>query len=312
MVRSNARRGFTLIELLVVIAIIAILIGLLLPAVQKVREAAARAKCSNNLKQIALAVHGYHDVNNRMPQNGGVGYSYNNSSVNCWSWLAQCLPYVEQDPLYKSIPLSVQPQPAFNTAGARNAIASPIPSFKCPSDPNGGNTYNNRANLTSGEVFSSSNYKGVCGSNWAWSSTYNNTGPSGNNNGLDAGDGIFFRSDYTRTLTLVGISDGTSNTLMVGEDLPNNNYHSDWAFFNHATGTCSIPLNRGVTPSDLAAIGGLTNWPEVYSFRAQHTGGANFARADGTIVFVRDSITLANYRAAATARGGESFGVDSN
>jgi len=309
MVRPNARRGFTLIELLVVIAIIAILIGLLLPAVQKVREAAARSKCSNNLKQIALAAHGYHDVNNRLPPNAGPGYGYSNGNTNSWSFLAQLLPYVEQDPLYKSISLAVNPQPVFSTAASRAAIRNPIQPFMCPSDPNGGNTYNNRANLSSSEVFAASNYKGVAGSNWAWGS-FTNTGPSGNSNGLDAGDGCFYRSDYLRVLTLVAIKDGTSNTLMIGEDLPNNNIHSDWAFFNHATGTCSIPLNRGVTPQQLAAIGGAGNWPEVYSFRSAHSGGANFARADGTVAFVRESIAIANYRAAATVNGGEVIGLD--
>ena len=106
---SNRSGGFTLIELLVVIAIIAILIGLLLPAVQKVREAAARMKCTNNLKQLALALHGYHDANRTFPY--GKGPSYSGAVVYArWSVHSQLLPYIEQQPLFNSIDFSFPPE----------------------------------------------------------------------------------------------------------------------------------------------------------------------------------------------------------
>ncbi|MFO0824454.1 MAG: DUF1559 domain-containing protein [Gemmataceae bacterium] len=316
--RSAIRRGFTLIELLVVIAIIAILIGLLLPAVQKVREAAARTKCSNNIKQIALAVHGYHDIYNRLPPNhdpNTYGYDDNGRS---WSWLAMLLPYVEQGPLFSTnggsgslatpgapvegITLPA-PAPTFNQN--QTVHSTKINTFNCPSDPSGGATSFNRANGSTAAGAGVTNYKGVSGSNWAWGS-FTNTGPSGNNNGLDAGDGIFYRSDVKRSLTLLGITDGTSNTLMIGEDLPDRNVHCGWTRANYANGTCAIPLNNGMRIGQ-PGYNNPGDWPNLYSFRSMHTGGANFALADGSIRFVSDGIALANYYAAATRSGGESL-----
>jgi prepilin-type N-terminal cleavage/methylation domain-containing protein/prepilin-type processing-associated H-X9-DG protein len=296
MQRTRSRLGFTLIELLVVIAIIAVLIALLVPAVQKVREAAARTQCQNNLKQLALSVHGYHDVFKKIPQNRNpntYGYDINGSS---WSWISRILPFIEQGPLYTNGNLANYP--VFNTQLA--TYGTQINVLLCPSDSSTGQARTDRAN-TGGTPCGSTNYRGVSGSNWAWGN-YTNTGPTGNNNGLDAGDGIFYRSDDGRKLTLLGISDGTSNTLMIGEDLADWNQHCGWPNSNYANGTCAIPFNAKSSSGAQYSYG---DWPNVYSFHSRHTNGGNFALADGTVRFITDGIDIVSYRNLSTINGGE-------
>src|SRR4051812_34475359 len=173
MARSR-RPGFTLIELLVVIAIIAILIGLLLPAVQKIREAANRMKCSNNLKQIGLGVHNYHDTNNYLPVNYPPNGSWSDND-NSWGWMTQLLPYVEQDNLYKQTiggkNLAQYPPPLFTDLPTIHATF--VKTYQCPSDGNGNKLFFDRNNGSTSAGCAPTNYKGVSGSNWCWG-TYTN------------------------------------------------------------------------------------------------------------------------------------------
>ncbi len=306
---QGRRRAFTLIELLVVIAIIAVLIGLLLPAVQKVRESASRIKCTNNLKQLALAIHTYQDGNGAFPVNSGTTET---SAAANWSWMARILPFVEQGNLaaQANIPSAVMSDPA-----AQAGMATQVNNFLCPSDPNNKGTRTNEYNIT-GTPVAMTNYKGVSGANWGTDSNlaggagttftcdarWRNPSIAGNYNGLDEGDGCLYRSDYRRPLTLSGITDGTSNTFMIGEDVPSMNQHCDWPFANHANGTCGIGPNAKPTTGGSYAP---ADWPNVYSFHSLHPNGLSFAMADGSVHFIQNQIDLSLYRALATISSGE-------
>jgi len=314
---GQSRGGFTLIELLVVIAIIAILIGLLLPAVQKVREAAARMSCSNNLKQLAIACHNFHDTNNCMPYDcspeAGNSSTWGLGGSN-WSWIAHVLPQVEQGNVYNGIAAlgggSGIDNVTLTQAGAAGFLSTSIKALLCPADSPPDALMTNRADLGGTYKIGLTNYKGVSGANWAWggfvvAGTSSCVTPN-DTNGLADGDGLFFRGDGNKKKKLTDIRDGTSNTFMIGEDLPIYNQWCSWPYSNNAVGTCAVPPNYQMPPAMPASPG---NWPTTYSFRSKHTNGLMFAYADGSVRFVADSIDLATYRAMATISGGETLQV---
>lgn len=191
---ASRRAGFTLIELLVVIAIIGVLVALLLPAVQQAREAARRAQCKNNLKQVGLALHNYHDVANRFPPESIWAFTPIGSTTKQprnYSWIVMLLPYVDQAPLYNSINFSLPIWGQVDTTG-QTIVSRQLPVLTCPSDPGLG---------SAPQGMGWTNYSGAEGYDW-W--------PRGN----DSLGGMFTLNYSTMMSQIV---DGTSNTIAVGE-----------------------------------------------------------------------------------------------
>src|SRR6266545_347465 len=193
MSNSHTRSGFTLIELLVVIAIIGILIGLLLPAVQKVREAAARIQCQNNLKQLGLALHHYHDTQGALPP--GVTSQRPREPFPRMTWLTRLLPYVEQEPLWRATVAAYDYQPTPYVDPPHVGFSMPVKTFACPSDGRPFTPHDTHR----GRRVALTSYVGVLGTAY------------------DRPDGVLFRDSQVR---LTDVSDGTSNTAMVGERPP--------------------------------------------------------------------------------------------
>jgi len=323
MTRHRPRqRGFTLIELLVVIAIIAILIALLLPAVQQAREAARRSTCKNNMKQIGIALHNYHEQAGQFPINwmSDTNWSGWNENTNGASWMLRILPNLDQGPLHD------QYNPDGNERDNRIISTTVIPTFVCPSDSTTEGTFGierSRANASNtsrqgvsmGNRRAVTNYKACAGNNWRWGRWRHNqpTGRYANNgNGLDRGNGVICRGRPRPISTKIAdVTDGASNTFFAGEAVPAWCTHTWWYWFNGSTATTAIPLNA---PPDRSPSGNPTleaswgDWPDNYSFMSRHQGGGHFLMGDGSVRFVSDNINLALYRALGSIQSGESTG----
>jgi prepilin-type N-terminal cleavage/methylation domain-containing protein len=329
---SAGRRGFTLIELLVVIAIIAILIGLLLPAVQKIREAANRMSCSNNLHQLAIACHNYHDVNGDLPPAVQMWSTAVNRTLVNYSgdplapppslnfgpnWIVLLLPFIEQDNLYNSVANSISQYKSNGNSAWRAIRGQKIKTLMCPSD----NAANAPQYVGAGGGWQRGNYAcnagGIHGPLIGWTSTEGGASPT--NDWGWGGLPTTLRGGGVMCINyghgIARIPDGSSNTVMLSEvrngaHLSPMDTRGIWAMgMPGASVICGQSTWDDTVPNTLEenaddcegcindAKGGMGAWPgcpfQQANARSRHTGGVLVAFADGGVRFVRNSVSQA-------------------
>lgn len=321
------RKAFTLVELLVVIAIIGILIALLLPAVQAAREAARRSSCTNNLKQLALALHNFHDTNNKFPagNHNCPGWSLVNNQPQCnngyayggphlSTWTLSILPFMEQGNLADQWQ---ENRPTDRSSETQNMDVTQtfVEGHQCPSDMNLGDLGDPESG-PSQYNYAPGSYRAVSGL------TPNRGGPhwdEGNSNSMITRGLLHVVYDKYREERMASVTDGTSNTLMVGE------YHTRthirrrtfWAYgytsYNQSSITAGSPNVFGVADYDECASGPLGNHSNdcKRAFASFHSGNiVNFALVDGSVRNVRRNVDRTILNASATINGGEAQSID--
>ncbi len=300
LLRSPGRRtGFTLIELLVVIAIIAILVSLLLPAVQQAREAARRTQCRNNLKQMGLAVHNYHDVHNRLPMNDP------NGTLTSVSTFTIILPHIDQANAFQLYDFTKSNSALANAA----VVGQSIPTYLCPSAPIRRPVPISGCDFTPGVSVAraAGTYAASSGSGDPWGPTPTATPPVPANNGA-------ITNGKSGAISFRDLTDGLSNTLVIGE--------SSWSLPDYlfTSGPCAGQQRWGFThwasPYPTAThhttlgtfnpkIGGSA---AISNFRSEHVGGVQFVFGDGAVRFLTENIDKLLLDGLATRAGGELLG----
>lgn len=299
---SRVRRAFTLIELIVVLGLIAVLVGLTLSATQRIREASARAKCQNTLRQLSIAVHQFHDVNGELPQGHRPLSLFRSGRLPLSGWSLSVLPYLEQQATYnkaieayraKWLPFPPNPHPG---------LSQVMSVYICPSD---GRITSAQVSQRTQTLAAFTSYLGVSGQD-----------------SITARDGSLFQSSHIR---VADIADGTSNTLLLGERPPSADFQFGWWYAGtgqRLTGSADIVLGvrePNLQPITVGSPCGPGNYPfmpasgfndpcGMFHFWSPHPGGANFAFADGSVRFLRyeaDPIIPA----LATRAGGETVAI---
>ncbi|HWL07040.1 MAG TPA: DUF1559 domain-containing protein [Planctomicrobium sp.] len=314
--RSVVNRGFTLIELLVVIAIIAILVALLLPAVQQAREAARRSQCKNNLKQIGLAIHNYHDTHNTLP--GGAHCAYDQIR-HCHVWVEMLLPYMDQATVYNLLNFS-ENNNSLRNATALNGLKPAV--LMCPSDPDSGLFDNVREqnylpyNTSAPSNFSLGQSYGPSGGPIAQfgcnNCPYSSDSYACKGCGGDCRSGGMSSSPVSPGMFSMGCTvyrfrdatDGLSNTFLIGENLPAYNSFSMY-FHSHAFSlqSTNIPPNhhkiRKTCTRSCMVTSRCSDDPDcegyMAGFKSEHVGGVQMLFGDGTVHFISENIAYTTW-----------------